>query len=50
MGHAVMHRNGMRFSGEVTEGCEEIIVETNANVFFEFFNGMFPDFYIDEEE
>lgn len=47
IGHVVMFRTGVRFSGEVASGIEEIMVENNASAFFEFFNGMFPKFYED---
>lgn len=49
LGHATMFRNGVRFSGEVPDGLEEIIVETFASVFFECFNKLYPEFYREED-
>lgn len=48
IGHAVLIRNGVAYSGSIPSALEEILVETNASVFFEFVNSMFPKFY-DEE-
>ena len=50
LGHATMYRNGVRFSGEVPEGLEEIIVETFSSVFFECFDNLYPGFYREEDD
>jgi Zn-dependent peptidase ImmA (M78 family) len=49
IGHGVMYRNGLRFSDLVDERVEEVIVETFANVYFELFDSMYPNFWKDEE-
>lgn len=36
LGHAIIHRSGVRFSGTVDPKIEEIIVETMGSVFYEF--------------
>ena len=40
MGHGVMYRNGVHFSGAVPVELEEIIVETFASAFYEFTTSM----------
>jgi len=50
IGHAIMYRNGLRFSDLVDERVEEVIVETFGNVYFELFDSLYPNFWKDEDE
>lgn len=50
VGHAIMYRNGLRFSDLVDERVEEVIVETFGNVFFELFDSMYPEFWKGDDD
>lgn len=43
MGHATFQRSGVSFSGAIPMELEEILVETNANVFYEFMANFIKD-------
>lgn len=43
IGHVTMQRSGVTFSGAVSRELEEILVETNANVFYEFMSKIIKD-------
>lgn len=43
LGHAVMYRNGVRFSGAIPLELEEIIVETMASGYYNLFKQMLKE-------
>lgn len=49
IGHAIMYRNGVRFSGAIPLELEEIIVETMASGYYSLMKQMFKEMMKDDD-